>query len=97
MRLDGKTTTELTDSSGFEFNTMRPRSQYARSQYDLEYNTSWSQSVINRTRVLTEEIRYVLNSMKVMNFITRPLGCFLSAEIHDFLIEANFHKFQIIS
>ena len=92
MRLDGKTTTELTDSSGFEFNTMRPRPQYA-----LEYNTSWSQSAINRTRVLTEEIRYVMNSMKVMNFITRPLGCFLSAEIHDFLIEANFHKFQIIS
>ena len=39
MRLDGKTTTELTDSSGFEFNTTRPRSQCA-----LEYNTSWSQS-----------------------------------------------------
>ena len=29
MRLDGKTTTELTDSSGFEFNTTRPRSQCA--------------------------------------------------------------------
>ena len=45
MRLDGKTTTELTDSGGFEFNTTRPRSQCA-----LEYNTSWSQSEINRTR-----------------------------------------------
>ena len=45
MRLDGKTTTELTDSGGFEFNTKRPRSQCA-----LEYNTSWSQSEINRTR-----------------------------------------------
>ena len=44
MRLDGKTTTELTDSSGLEFNTTRPRSQCA-----LEYNTSKSQSVINRT------------------------------------------------
>ena len=41
MRLDGKTTTELTDSSGPEFNTTRPRSQCA-----LEYNTSWSQSAI---------------------------------------------------
>ena len=29
MRLDGKTTTELTDSGGFEFNTTRPRSQCA--------------------------------------------------------------------
>ena len=45
MRLDGKTTSELTDSGGFEFNAMRPRSQCA-----LEYNTSWSQSEINRTR-----------------------------------------------
>ena len=44
MRLDGKTTTELTDSSGFEFNTTRPRSQCA-----LEYNTALSQSVINNT------------------------------------------------
>ena len=35
MRLDGKTTTELTDSGGFEFNTMRPQSQCA-----LEYNTT---------------------------------------------------------
>ena len=46
MRLDGKTTTELADSSGFEFNTTRPRSQCA-----LEYNTSWSQSVIKETSV----------------------------------------------
>ena len=45
MKLDGKTTTELTDSGGFEFNKTRPRSQCA-----LEYNTSWSQSEINRTR-----------------------------------------------
>ena len=44
MRLDGKTTTELTDSGGFEFNTTRPRPQCA------EYNTSLSQSVNNRTR-----------------------------------------------
>ena len=29
MRLDGKTTTELIDSGGFEFNTTRPRSQCA--------------------------------------------------------------------
>ena len=41
VRLDGKTTTELTDSGGFEFNTM----------CGLEYNTSWSQSAIGRTCV----------------------------------------------
>ena len=41
MRLDGKTTTELTDSSWFEFNTTRPRSQCA-----LEYNTCWSQRMV---------------------------------------------------
>ena len=45
MRLDGKTTTELTDSGGFEFNTTHPRSQCA-----LEYNTSCLNSEINRTR-----------------------------------------------
>ena len=44
MRLDGKTTTELTDSGGFEFNT--PRSQCA-----IEYNTSWSQSECVRSNL----------------------------------------------
>ena len=44
-----ETTTELTDSSGFEFNTMRPRSHYALENLQL----------IERA-VLTEEIRYVM-------------------------------------
>ena len=53
----GKPQLELTDSSGFEFNTTRPRSQCA-----LEYNTSWSQS---DACVLTEEIRYMILGMSM--------------------------------
>ena len=45
MRLDGKTTTELTDSCGFEFNTTRP----------LGANLQLIE------RILTEEIWYVIN------------------------------------
>ena len=38
MRLDGKTTTDLTDSGGFVFNTTRPRSQCALNTTPLGAN-----------------------------------------------------------
>ena len=36
MRLDGKTTTELTDSGGFEFNTTRPRIQHLLDRANMK-------------------------------------------------------------